>query len=55
MPEDPQVEYWLSYSIFTFFKRNALLNTEMELSAIAAPAITGLSNPNAASGIPNTL
>ena len=43
------------YSIFTFFKRNALLNTEIELIAIAAPATTGLSNPNAANGMPNTL
>lgn len=55
MPEVPQVEYDLAYVIFVFFKRNALLNTEIELIAIAAPATTGLSNPNAASGMPKTL
>ncbi len=32
-----------------------LLTTEIELSAIAAPAMTGLSSPKAASGIPRTL
>jgi hypothetical protein len=31
---------------------NALLTTLTELKAIAAPAITGLRMPNAASGIP---
>src|SRR4051812_22441944 len=35
--------------------RSALLTTETELIAIAAPAITGLSNPTAASGMPSTL
>ena len=46
---------YCGYVIFVFFKRNALLNTEIELIAIAAPATTGLSKPNAANGMPNTL
>ena len=32
-----------------------LLKTETELKAMAAPAMTGSSNPNAASGMPSTL
>ena len=36
-------------------KSNEFDTTETELIAIAAPAITGLSIPNAASGIPRTL
>ena len=34
---------------------SALPTTDTELIAIAAPAITGLRNPSAASGIPSTL
>ena len=37
------------------FSSSALLTTETELIAIAAPAITGLSIPNIASGMPSTL
>lgn len=37
------------------FSSSALLTTDTELAAIAAPAITGFSQPNAASGMPNTL
>ena len=33
----------------------ALPNTEIELSAMAAPASTGLSRPKAASGMPKVL
>jgi hypothetical protein len=35
--------------------RKALSSTEIELSAIAAAAIIGLSSPNAANGIPRQL
>jgi len=34
---------------------NALVTTLTLLKAIAPPAITGLSSPNAASGMPTTL
>lgn len=43
------------YSIFTRFNLNALLNTETELAAIAAPAMTGFKKPSAASGMPKIL
>src|SRR5262245_29493150 len=46
------------YADFSGFHRlssSELDTTETELSAIAAPAITGLSMPAAASGIPSTL
>src|SRR5664279_356972 len=37
------------------FSSNALPTTETELAAMAAPAMTGLSSPAAASGMPSTL
>jgi hypothetical protein len=37
------------------FNNRELLTTDTELIAIAAPAMTGLSRPIAASGIPSTL
>ncbi len=40
---------------FQRLSSNALLTTLTELNAIAAPAITGLSKPKAASGIPTRL
>jgi hypothetical protein len=40
---------------FHRFNNNELLTTDTELNAIAAPAITGLSIPIAASGTPSTL
>ena len=45
------------YSFFDFqrFNSSELLTTDTELIAMAAPAITGFSMPNAASGIPSTL
>ena len=44
-----------SHSIFTRFNLKALLNTETELAAIAAPAMTGFKKPSAASGMPKIL
>ena len=41
-----------STSVLNRVKRNAFINTEIELSAIAAAAIIGFKNPKAASGIP---
>ena len=38
-----------------FFNNKEFATTETELIAIAAAAITGLSNPTAASGIPRIL
>ena len=43
------------HSIFTRFNFNALPNTETELAAIAAPAMTGFKKPSAASGMPKIL
>ena len=40
---------------FQRFSSSALLTTDTELIAIAAPAITGLSMPSIASGMPSTL
>jgi len=37
------------------FRLSELLTTETELNAMAAPAMTGLSMPRAAKGIPTVL
>ena len=44
-----------SISVLNRVNRSAFMSTEMELSAIAAAAIIGFKNPNAASGIPRQL
>ena len=43
------------HSIFTRFSLKALPNTDTELAAMAAPAMTGFKKPSAASGMPNML
>lgn len=40
---------------FSFLSSKELVNTDTELSAMAAPAITGFNNPTAAKGIPKQL
>ena len=50
-----QAAFATPHSIFTRFSLNALLNTETELAAMAAPAMTGFKKPNAASGMPKIL
>jgi hypothetical protein len=40
---------------FHRFNNSELLTTDTELAAMAPPAITGLSIPSAASGMPSTL
>ncbi len=47
--------FFTDYFSFTFFNNKEFVTTETEENAIAAPAIMGFSNPNAARGIPTVL
>ena len=51
----PDVRSVLFYLSFVRLSRSELVTTETDESAMQAPAITGESSPNAASGIPAVL